>query len=265
MSKSLIHRTELGTSGPTVLMIHGGGQGSAVGGEQNFYNQFHLANEGWQLIVPDRPGHGQSPHQGWPDDAEKDGTWVAEMLGDGAHLVGHSFGGAVALNAAARRPDAVKSLTLIEPAVHKLAVDDPRVRKFVFGLIKIMLFSFSAERLTERAFSHLGIPTEFTNQRDKAERVRLGKSLKKIQLPSKATLQSQLEVVRQTGIPLLVISGGWSEAFDVASDRAAKLGGGRHVIVPSPHHFPQIISGEVSVLLKEHMTAAEARASKATG
>lgn len=260
MDLSLIHRAHLGNTGPRVVMVHGGGQGSVVGGEKNFHNQYHLAEEGWQLIVPDRPGHGQSPYQGWPDDAAKDGAWTAELLEGGAHLVGHSFGGAVALDAAARRPGAVRSLTLIEPAMHKLAVDDPRVRNFVFGLIKILLFSFSADTLTTRAFRHLGIPPEISGRTDEAELSRLAKSLKKLKLPSKSTLQNQLEVVRQAGIPLLVVTGGWSEAFDISSARAAQFGGGRHVIAPSPHHFPQIVSGVFSALLKDHMSSADARA-----
>ena len=264
MDLSLIHRAHLGNAGPRVVMVHGGGQGSVVGGEKNFHNQYHLAKEGWQLIVPDRPGHGHSPYQGWPDDAAKDGAWTAELLEEGAHLVGHSFGGAVALDAAARRPGAVRSLTLIEPAMHKLAIDDPHVRKFVFGLIKIALFSFSAETLITRAFRHIGIPPELSGRTDKAERGRLAKSLKNLKLPSKATLHNQLEVVRQANIPLLVVTGGWSEAFDISSARAAKLGGGRHVIIPSPHHFPQIVSGEFSALLKDHMTTADSRAATGT-
>jgi pimeloyl-ACP methyl ester carboxylesterase len=35
-------------------------------------------------------------------------------MGDGAHLVGHSYGGLGVMVAAARRPDATKSLTLLE-------------------------------------------------------------------------------------------------------------------------------------------------------
>jgi pimeloyl-ACP methyl ester carboxylesterase len=98
-----IHITRWGDSGPRVVFVHGGAQGTDVAGESNFSNQKILAARGWQPIVPDRPGHGKSPDPGRPDDAEADGTWVADLFGDGAHLLGHSFGGCVALSAAAVR------------------------------------------------------------------------------------------------------------------------------------------------------------------
>lgn len=41
------------------------------------------------------------------------------------HLVGHSFGGAVALKIAALRPDLVASLTLYEPILPSIMADDP--------------------------------------------------------------------------------------------------------------------------------------------
>jgi hypothetical protein len=84
---SLIHYANLGDTGPRVVMVHGGGQGSVVGGEKNFRNQFHLAEEGWQLIVPDRPGHGHSLYHGWPDKAAKDGVWTSELRAKGADLL----------------------------------------------------------------------------------------------------------------------------------------------------------------------------------
>jgi pimeloyl-ACP methyl ester carboxylesterase len=259
MSLAQIHVTRWGSSGPRVVMVHGGAQGGSVGGVKNFFNQQHLANEGWQLLVPDRPGHGLSPCQGWPDDAELDGAWTAELLGAGAHLVGHSFGGAVALAAAARRPDAVRSLTLIEPAMHAVAIDDPRVRKFVFSIMRATLFSLSAAARAERLFAIIGIPPEISGRYDKSERARIGKALRRIRIPKKKELVRELGVVRATGIPLFVVTGGWSEAFNVSSARVAVLGGGRHVIVRSPHHFPQIVSGEFSQQLSAFMRAADAR------
>ncbi|MEU2790470.1 hypothetical protein [Streptomyces sp. NPDC007100] len=50
------------------------------------------------------------------DDYAADAEAVGRLLHPGAHLVGHATGGAVAMLAAAEQPDAVRSLTLIEPA-----------------------------------------------------------------------------------------------------------------------------------------------------
>lgn len=254
---NLIHVERWGSSGSRVLMVHGGVQGGPAGGALNFAQQKPLAEAGWQLVIPDRPGHGRSPTQGWPDDAELDGMWVAALLGDGAHLVGHSFGGAVALVAAARRPEAVKSLTLIEPAAHSLATDDPRVRRFVIGMVARILLSWSPVRRMERIQRHLGIPPVVTGPRDEQALARMGKAIRKLRVPKKAMLERALTKVQKAGIPLLVISGGWSDAFDVSSSRTAALGGGRHSVLKSPHHFPQIASGAFNDVLAEFMKSSE--------
>jgi len=79
-----IHITRWGQSGPRVILVHGGAQGSGAAGERNFAAQRPLADRGFQLIVPDRPAHGRSPDPGRPDDAEADGQWVAELLEGGS-------------------------------------------------------------------------------------------------------------------------------------------------------------------------------------
>ncbi|PVA05849.1 alpha/beta fold hydrolase [Thalassorhabdomicrobium marinisediminis] len=63
----------------------------------------------------DLPGHGKSgPWRG--EDLHKDVFDVAEALLQGpTHVVGHSFGGTVALRLAVERPDLVSRLTLIDP------------------------------------------------------------------------------------------------------------------------------------------------------
>ncbi|MDF1791688.1 MAG: alpha/beta hydrolase [Thalassobaculaceae bacterium] len=54
-------------------------------------------------------------------------TAIAREIGGPVHLVGHSYGGAVALAAAQRRPDLVRSLVLIEPvSFHLLRDGDSR-------------------------------------------------------------------------------------------------------------------------------------------
>uniref|UniRef100_UPI0015775E77 alpha/beta fold hydrolase n=1 Tax=Sphingomonas bacterium TaxID=1895847 RepID=UPI0015775E77 len=199
-----------------------------------------------------------------PDDAEADGAWVADLLGDdlpggGAHLVGHSFGGCVALAAAARRPDAVRSLTLIEPGMQKLAIDDPRVRRFVLKLVGTMLFSFTAARRARRFAKLVGIPDGVRGGSSPEELKAMGKGIAKLKVPDAATLQRELETLKCAGIPLLVVTGGWSPAFDAVGERVASVGGGRHEIVASPNHFPNL-QPAFNPLLTAFLRAAEARA-----
>lgn len=51
---------------------------------------------------------------------------VLSRAGDGFHLVGHSYGGAVAMKAAAMYPDRVRSIAIYEPTLFSLVIgDDP--------------------------------------------------------------------------------------------------------------------------------------------
>ena len=52
-----------------------------------------------------------------------------------AHLVGHSYGGFIAAYFATRRPELLRSLTLVEPAIASLLLRDPKSRVEAFGLL----------------------------------------------------------------------------------------------------------------------------------
>lgn len=88
-----------------------------------------------RLLAVDLHNHGAGPD--WPGPTpltlEDEAALVAPLLaaagtvatGGGAHLVGHSYGGAVALKAAGQHPQHVRSLTLYEPVAFRLLMDDP--------------------------------------------------------------------------------------------------------------------------------------------
>ena len=154
-----VHLTRWGDTGTKLVLIHGGVQGTKQSGAAHFSAQERLAERGYELLVPDRPGHGRSPAPNRPDDAEADGEWVAELLGDGAHLVGHSFGGCVALAATSRRPAAVKSLTLIEPGMQALAIDKlpvPALCAADAGNVEVVIFSRTTDQAILEAHAHPG-------------------------------------------------------------------------------------------------------------
>jgi pimeloyl-ACP methyl ester carboxylesterase len=60
-------------------------------------------------LAPDLPGFGSRQLEGEADLSE------LEPISEGAHLVGHSFGAAVAIDLALRRSGSVRSLTLANP------------------------------------------------------------------------------------------------------------------------------------------------------
>lgn len=122
-----LHVAVLGRGEP-VVFIHGGFGGS----EEAFAEQRDLA-DAYRLQFVDRRGYGNSPPAARLDFDSQAGD-IAAVLGDGAHLVGHSYGGLLALLAAARRPDAVRSLTVIEPPALSVARGDPAVEEFVSRL-----------------------------------------------------------------------------------------------------------------------------------
>jgi pimeloyl-ACP methyl ester carboxylesterase len=101
---------------------------SASSGRQwDAYRQ--LLPAGMQLIAPELMGYG--PGECWPSgtpvDLEAEARRLAPLLFQAAgsvHLVGHSYGGAVALEMALRWPDRVKTLTLFEPVRFALLLAD---------------------------------------------------------------------------------------------------------------------------------------------
>ncbi|MCH8925298.1 MAG: acetoin dehydrogenase dihydrolipoyllysine-residue acetyltransferase subunit [Proteobacteria bacterium] len=104
-----------GSETAPIVLVHG------FGGDLNtwLFNQPDLA-ETHAVYALDLPGHGRSGKDvGAGDLAALSGALGAflDALGIGrAHLVGHSLGGAVALDLALGRPDAAASLTLIASA-----------------------------------------------------------------------------------------------------------------------------------------------------
>jgi pimeloyl-ACP methyl ester carboxylesterase len=108
-------------AGPTVLAVHG----SAASGR--FWRTLgERLGPRYRLIAPDLPGYGASPWRAG-DRVVPDLDVVsafARAVGEPLHLVGHSYGGALALRAARELGARVASLTLIEPAAFDL-LDGP--------------------------------------------------------------------------------------------------------------------------------------------
>ncbi len=256
-NKPAINVTRWGDAGPRMVVIHGGVQGNLGGGPSTFSKQKVIAEQGWQMLLPERPGFGKSPSRG-PDDMEGDSVWISAML-DGVVLVGHSFGGAEALLAAARRTDGVRALVLVEPALHALlprsdvlaANDEARKAFLDFGEASLAATSPAEYGLVFARSLGPGMEALAALENDPSRAAALGCALLRAKMAPPEALRNAAEIVAKAKIPVLVISGGWSPVFDAIGELGAKITNGKHVIVPSMNHFPQQFNPHVfnSVLL----------------
>ena len=85
----------------------------------------------------------------------------------------------------------------------------------------------------------------------------MAQGMKDLKLPTPPELMRQLATIKAAGIPFQTIDGGWNPAYNITCERAAKLGGGEHLVIASPHHFPQLVSDEFNQKLDALMKAAD--------
>lgn len=114
-----VHVLTQGEAGPAVLMIHGA---SANAREFTWSLAPRLAGS-HRVFMVDRPGHGHSERLAEAETLAVQAAQAAGVLktlgaGEKAVIVGHSFGGAVALRLALDHPDLVDGLVLLAPVSH---------------------------------------------------------------------------------------------------------------------------------------------------
>jgi len=242
-----VHVTEWGGPGPTVLFIHGGTPG---GGAQAFAAQEPLA-ERWHLVLPDRPGHGQTPKQGG-EDFERDASLLAPLLVPGTHVVGQSYGGLVALYMAQAQPGAVASLTLIEAPAFCFASSDPVVQ--AMARENRDLFTNPPDdpiAFMRRAFTMLGIAVEIPDPAPEFF-VEIATAFKadaaSIRVPDEAVVD--VAALAAAKIPVLTLTSGRVPGFEHIADAIAGQLNGTHVVVPDTDHSVQNAGPPVNELFE---------------
>jgi pimeloyl-ACP methyl ester carboxylesterase len=241
----------LGT-GPPVLLVHG----SIVDGRRTWRKQLKLADR-WSLCIPNRAGYGGSPPLE-RNDFELEAPMFAELLGGGAHLVGHSYGAVLALLVAAARPDAVRSLVVSEPGCLRVAAGDPAVDELLEHGERLYA---SGDSISAPEFLRLfreGVHSAHETPEVLSEWLERGAKLVARERPPWEA-EVPLESLAQAGFPKLVISGGHSPAFERVCDVIAeRIGARREVIAGRGHTIPST-GGPYNSLVNGFLTAAELR------
>jgi pimeloyl-ACP methyl ester carboxylesterase len=237
--------------GPAVLFVHG----TVVDAGSTWRRQRPLA-ERWELIIPNRPGFGDSPPLE-RNDFEAEAPLFAELLGDGAHLVGHSYGAVIALLAAAERPEAVRSLTVSEPGALRLAAGTPVVDEMIANGER--LFGEGAERLSNEEFLRLfrwGAGSANETPEELPRELARGVERLKVERPSWEA-EIPLERLESAGFPILVLSGGHSPAFEAVCDALADAVGAERAVIPGRGHTIPSTGEPYNERLGDFLAAAE--------
>jgi pimeloyl-ACP methyl ester carboxylesterase len=243
-------------AGPPVVFVHG----SVVGRERTWAAQRALAAH-WTLILPNRPGFGASPSLA-RGDFEAEAPLLAELLGDGAHLVGHSYGAVIALCAAARRPDAVLSLTVSEPGALRLAAGDPLVDETIAN--GEALYRHRGE-LDPRDFVLLfrsGVGSARETPDELPEWLARGAAHVMEERPP-WEVELPLEALAAAAFPTLVISGQHSPVFEAVCDALAERIGAERASVPGRGHSIPTVGEPYNALLEDFLSRSCARAADA--
>jgi pimeloyl-ACP methyl ester carboxylesterase len=215
-----------------VVLVHG----SVANGPATWASQLSLADR-FDLVVLDRPGFPPNPPVDRVD-FEEHAELVAYELAGGAHLAGHSYGGVISLLAAARRPDEVRSLTVIEPPCTRVAAGNPAADRFAEGGR-----SWWAEGPTDDPEAFLrGFLVEVGSTRRlpsplPPELEQGARTLVVERGPWEAEIP--LEALRAAPFPKLVVSGGHHAAFDAICDVLERELGAERVVLPGFGHTVQ--------------------------
>jgi pimeloyl-ACP methyl ester carboxylesterase len=234
---------------PRLLLVHG----SVVNADLTWSAQKALA-ERFEIVAPNRRGFPPGPDVESVD-FEDEAVWLEQFLEPGTHVVGHSYGGVIALLAAARWPERVRSLTVIEPPALGVARGRPEVDEFV-------------ERIEEHWTSGPRDPAEFLRGflelvgssippgSFSPELLQGARTLMVERSPAEAVIP--FEVLAAAPFPKLVVSGGHSPAFEAVCDVLEERLGAERAVLSGAGHSVQRLGEPFNAALTSFMERAEA-------
>ena len=238
-------------SQPRLLLVHG----SVVNAELTWSAQRPLA-ERFEIVAPNRRGFPPGPDVDHVD-FEVEAGWIEPLLEPGTHLVGHSYGGVIALLAAARRPERLRSLTVIEPPAFGIARGIPAADEFIARTEEH--WRDGPRDPAEFLRSFLALVGSSTPQGTFTPELLQGaRTLMVERSPAEAVIP--LDELAATTFPKLVVSGGHSPAFDAVCDVLEQRLAAERAVLPGAGHSVQRLGEPFNELLADFVERAETAA-----
>lgn len=227
-----MHVERVGAGAQTIMFIHG----SLAPGWGTWSAQRELASE-FRLVVPHRSGYPPNPPR-QSTDFDEDAAEIARLIDPETHLVGHSYGAVVALLAAARTGN-VASLTVIEPPAFAIVRGNPAAEEAIAGMTELLANPDQNTRdflvqFLDAVGSSEPVPDPLPPELEACVRATMAE-----RPPWEARIP--FTVLREAGLPVLVVSGGHDDAFDAVCDVIEhELGAERAVIRGAEHEVQSL-------------------------
>jgi len=232
---------------------------------------------GCRVLAPDLYGYGETdPWPGYDPFSLADEAALADAIlppGHGPiHLVGHSYGGAVALRFALQRPERLRSLVLIEPVAFYLLSGhgpDSADRQLFRQVMEIAALASKAaangdyRRATARFVDYWNGEGAWTQTKPEMQAA-LARRMPKVALDFRATMTESTPraAYRRIQVPTLVLRGARSPrpTRRIAELVAESLPASRlHTIEGAGHMLPLTHKEAVNAAIVEHLLHVMAR------
>jgi pimeloyl-ACP methyl ester carboxylesterase len=231
-----------------LLLVHG----SVVNAALTWSAQRPLADR-FEIVAPNRRGFPPGPDVERVD-FEDEARWLERFLAPETHLVGHSYGGVIALLAAAQRPELLRSLTVIEPPAFGLARGIPAADEFMARIDEHWTNGPRDPGEFLRGFLSL-VGSSAPSGSFTPELLQGARTLMVERPPSEAVIP--LDDLARAPFPKLVVSGGHSPAFEALCDVLAQQLDAERAVLPGAGHSVQRLGAPFNELLTDFVERAE--------
>jgi pimeloyl-ACP methyl ester carboxylesterase len=209
----------------------------------------------FEIVAPNRRGFPPGPDVERVD-FEDEAVWLEPFLEPGTHLVGHSYGGVIALLAAGRRPETLRSLAVVEPPAFGVARGVPAVDALVERMEQHWTRGpREPAEFLRGFFSLVGSstpPGKFT-----PELLQGARTLMVERSPAEAVIP--FDELARAPFPKLVVSGGHDPGFEAVCDVLEERLGAERAVLPGAGHSVQRLGEPFNELLASFVERATPR------
>lgn len=249
-------------SGPPVILIHG-----SMSDYREWSPQMEALAKHHRVIAYSRRYHwpnsppGKDADATVPRQAEDFAAIIKLLKLAPASIVGHSYGGTVALFLALQHPELVRTLVLLEPSVPSIFVNTPesegfvKDRQAVHDEMEQAFASGDAERVVRTILARVA-PGELDNASPETRNMYRA-NVPAFRLDYTAPRPLTCKDIQRIAAPALVLTGGQSPMQQTAERVAQCLKTGNLVRIPQgTHHLqldhPQEVNDAVLAFLAKH-------------